>query len=263
MYMFITDILALQAAFLFFVKKASMVGRFQRSWTYHAIQRLCQLALYAFPVAAVPMCLAFFSGKLTREGVCAEHGEIWFVVLVVCLAVPLCGLMTYLFVVPILENSSRVRHSGGGGQEIATKMFQVAKHNMIASGVAMTVTVLNGTSLCIANAFMEMDLEQYEFLGIVALMTATTDMAVLGISIKIMTTIWLPDKLRIQVQKTFGIVNTSSQDEVSSLTSNNRKQLSPLLQQTPVPENNTVRKSMKDTHGTGSSGTGSFMGQGQ
>jgi len=99
----------------------------------------------------------------------------------------------YLFVEPLRQNALRMSH---GNRALSKRIAKVAIRNaylaMASLGSSTAVSVL----FSIFSGFARNNREQLEFLCIVNMILASTDITINGICIKAMSTLWMPQRIK-------------------------------------------------------------------
>jgi len=184
--------------YIFFIKKAELVGKFERGPIYQWVSFLMFWGtLIAVPFVLLPLCAAFYGGVLTDELICIMvERQLWlayfFIIANFGISVALLGL----FVVPLRNNAKAL---SGQNPEVSKHMWHLAYYNARMTFLALCVTTCSVIFMIIAETLSNQDGPAYNYLMVVALAVIMCDMSFNGFTCKMMTNIWVPTYMRKKV----------------------------------------------------------------
>jgi len=172
-----------------------LVSGFERGAMFRKIQSVTKWGLLVFmPLFAVPLSAVLNVGIISQEGICLQLlSHIWFPALFMVGNVGLSGALLYLFVTPLY---SHFKQSSGENKETSLQIQRVIRKNMYLTCVMVAVTTINVILFC---GFIKLaldDADQYDYLLMAAHVGIIIDCFVMCLCSRMMTTIWLPARLK-------------------------------------------------------------------
>jgi hypothetical protein len=179
---------------MFLIKKASLVGLFEKGAVYHILSRVCFYAcMLLVPLLLIPMSVVTYGGLVLREQYCAMFTTATWVAIFFAVANFFLSIaLTYLFVAPLLENARRVRK---GNSHLSRFVHKVAVRNSMISFVAVIINCSSCLLQAIVFSMNQTDDTQQYALVIVGIVVIF-EMSWMGWSVKAMTNVWLPRRFK-------------------------------------------------------------------
>lgn len=227
--------IVMQAAYAFFLIRIEIVAKFERAKWYSRLLLTMKFITYVFvPFGLIPLDIVFFHGELEEStGYCREVVRNLVVIVLFIIGntfISICLLI--LFIEPLRQNAVSL---GRGGVGLKESLMRIVRRNLFLSSIAIVSSMLNGFFYIVVFGIYKGPADDYLYDAL--LLVSYTDLTVNCICAKLMTSSWLPSRLRQWFADSSEEQNRKRKREVSAPVSPEGLPSNP---QPPPPGTNTL-----------------------